>query len=478
MDTDVLVVGAGPTGLLLANELQLAGVDTLVLERLPQRTGQSKALNLQPRTAELLQLRGWLEPVLNRAVATVPGGHFCGLPLDYTVFDTAFPYQVGIPQARVEEFLEGRLAEHGVPVLRGHELADFAQDADGVTATVTGAGGHRRLRARYLIGADGGHSAVRKGLGVAFPGRDGRMSAVVADVVLEGPGAAGGEWRLPEFEPNENGVCFLLPLGDGLHRLVLGGPAQQGVERSAPVTEDEVSTGLRLHHGDAVRLRELRWGSRFTDASRQVERYRDGRVLLAGDAAHIHTPMGGQGLNLGVQDAFNLGWKLAAELHGWAPPGLLDSYHDERHPVGAMVLENTRAQGVLSLPDLDVLSLRGIFAELLATPEANRRIAGMISGLDIRYRMPGEPAHPLLGARLPGIELLGGRGLLLSAQGRPDLAGAVAPWSDRVDCTARDGGDGPSILVRPDGYVCWVGEGADGGLREALHRWFGAPARV
>ncbi|GAA2251682.1 FAD-dependent monooxygenase [Kitasatospora cystarginea] len=479
MDADVLVAGAGPTGLLLANELQLAGARVLVLERMPQRTGQSKALNLQPRTAEMLQLRGWLDAVLGRAMATLPAGHFAGLPLDYTVFDTPFPYQVGIPQARVEEFLEDRLTGHGVPVLRGHELLDLAQDDQGVTATVAGPDGRRTLRARYLVGADGGHSTVRKRLGAAFPGRDGRVSAVVADAVLEGE--AGTEWRLPELEPDENGVCFLLPLGDGLYRLVLGGPAQQGAERTAPVTEEEIRAGLRLHHGDTVRLRELRWASRFTDASRQVERYRHGRVLLAGDAAHIHNPSGGQGLNLGMQDAFNLGWKLAADLAGWASPGLLDTYHDERHPVGAMVLENTRAQGVLGVPDPDVRVLRGVFAELLATPEANRRIAGMISGLDIRYPIAGEPEHPLLGGRLPRIELRSGRGLLLWSAGRADLAGAVAPWADRVDCAVgaatRDGAD-LSVLVRPDGYVCWVAEGAAGQPKDALHRWFGEPARA
>ncbi|WP_052681545.1 FAD-dependent monooxygenase [Saccharothrix sp. ST-888] len=329
MDTDVLVVGAGPTGLLLANELQLAGADALVLERLPQRSGQSKALNLQPRTAEILQLRGWLEPVLDRAMATIPGGHFAGLPLDYGVFDTPFPYQVGIPQARVEESLEQRLAACGTPVRYGHELLDIRQDGDGVTAEVAGPDGRRQLRARYLVGADGGRCTVRQLLGAAFPGRDGRISAVVADVLLDGGETAPAEWRLPDFEPDENGVSFLLPLGDGVYRLLFGGPAQQGVERSVPVGEDEVRAALRLHHGDTVRLRELRWASRFTDASRQVEHYRAGRVLLAGDAAHIHLPAGGQGLNLGMQDAFNLGWKLAAELHGRAPE-LVRCGHDGR----------------------------------------------------------------------------------------------------------------------------------------------------
>nr|WP_280696085.1 FAD-dependent monooxygenase [Kitasatospora sp. GP82] len=475
-DMDVLVVGAGPTGLLLANELQLAGASALVLERLPQRTGQSKALNLQPRTAEILQLRGWLERVMSRAVTTVPGGHFAGLPLDYGVFDTPFPYQVGIPQARVEESLEDRLAEEGVPVLRGHELVDFEQDSDGVTATVAGPAGQRRLRARYLVGADGGRSTVRHLLKAAFPGRDGRVSMVVADIVLDGASELSDEWRLPSLEPGDNGLFFLLSLGDGVYRVLFGGPRQQELDRSAPVTEDEVRAALRPHHGGRLRLREVRWASRFTDASRQAERYRDGRVLLAGDAAHIHLPAGGQGLNLGMQDAFNLGWKLAAQIQGRASEGLLDTYHAERHPVGAMVLENTRAQGVLLVTDPDVLALRATMAELLTLPEANRRIAGMISGLGIRYEMPGSPTHPLLGARLPGIELPTGRGLLLESAAHPSLTAALAPWADRVDRAPTPFPDAQAVLVRPDGYVCWVGRSDDAHLSTALHRWFGAPS--
>ncbi|WSI55100.1 FAD-dependent monooxygenase [Streptomyces platensis] len=271
MDTDVevLIAGAGPTGLLLANELGLAGVRTAVVERLPQRTGRSKALNLQPRTAEVLDCRGLLEPVLDRSQALLPSGHFAGLPLDYGALDTAYPHQVGIPQARVEEFLEDHLAAYGVPVLRGRERAALA--------------------------------------------------------------------RCP-------------------------GPPRT--------------------------LRAVRWASRFTDASRQAERYAVGRVLLAGDAAHLHAPAGGQGLNLGMQDAFNLGWKLAAVARGDAPDGLLATYHAERHPVGARVLANTRAQMVLTLPDPDAVVVRELLADLLTTPEANRRVAAMISGTTSATRCP------------------------------------------------------------------------------------------
>ncbi|MEV6669718.1 FAD-dependent monooxygenase [Streptomyces sp. NPDC051162] len=464
MDTDVIVVGAGPTGLTLANELGLAGVRAVVLEKLPERTGQSKALNLQPRTAELLRMRGWLEPVLDRAVTTLPAGHFAGLPLDYTVFDTRFPHQVGIPQARVEEFLEDRLAAYGVPVLRGHELTGFTQDADGVTATVAGPRGTHTLRAAYLVGADGGRSQVRKRLGVGFPGRDGRLSMVVADVVLADDSALPTTWRLPTFEHGPDAEPFLVPLGDGVFRLLFGGPEQQGLGRDAPVTEDEVRAALRPVRGIRPELREVRWASRFTDASRQAERYVNGRVLLAGDAAHIHFPAGGQGLNLGVQDAFNLGWKLAAQVEGRASEGLLETYHSERHPVGAAVLRNTRAQGVLLIPDDDVLALRGIVSDVLATPDGNRRVAGMISGLDIRYEMPDAPAHPLLGARLPDVELPHGRGLLLGG-------GTAGPWQDRVDTGGPKGRE--ALLVRPDGHVCWAGPAEGDVPRAALTRWFG-----
>ncbi|MFF2813460.1 FAD-dependent monooxygenase [Streptomyces sp. NPDC058000] len=498
-DVEVLIAGAGPTGLLLANELGLAGVRVAVAERLPHRTGQSKALNLQPRTAEVLDCRGWLEPVLDRSLALLPSGHFAGLPLNYGALDTAFPHQVGIPQARVEEFLEDHLAEYGVPVLRGRELTSFRQDAHGVTTTLLGPDGAEcTVRAAYLVGADGGRSAVRRILGMPFPGRDGRVSMAVADIELAAvepeSNDPGKSWRLPDLSPNPEGVAFLLPLGDGVHRLILGGPEQQGIDRDAPVTADEVRAALARCPGPPRELRAVRWASRFTDASRQAERYADGRVLLAGDAAHIHAPAGGQGLNLGMQDAFNLGWKLAAVVRGWAPDGLLATYHAERHPVGAQVLANTRAQMVLTLPDPDAVAVR----DLLAAPEANRRVAAMIAGTDIRYPMPGEPDHPLLGARAPGVRLPSGRGTLLADAGSV-VAAAREGWADRVErldrrdrldrCDSLDRRDSPgrldrgpaadgdeALLVRPDGHVCWAGPGDDAdGLRAALARWFGAP---
>ncbi|MFI7229704.1 FAD-dependent monooxygenase [Nonomuraea angiospora] len=467
MDVDVIIVGAGPTGLMLAAELGLAGVSAVVVEELPARSGQSKALGLQPRTAEVFEARGLLGPLTDRAIQRVPGGHFAGLRLDFTAWDTAHPYMLGIPQGRVEELLEARAAELGVKVLRGRGLTALAQDDQGVTAVA----GAARLRGRYLVGCDGGRSTVRELLGIGFPGLDGRLRMAVADLTLTGP--APTSWSLPVMTPSAAGKGYLAPLGDGVYRFLFYGPEQQALPRDAPITPDEVGRALARSFGPGVALTEVRWASRFTDASRQVTRYRHDRVLLAGDAAHIHSPMGGQGLNLGLQDAHNLGWKLAARIEGLASDELLDTYHAERHPVAARVLANTRAQAVLLVPDEENLALRDIVEELLTVPEANKVVAGMISGLDIRYPLPGPP-HPLLGRYLPGLDLRAGRAVLLSGSER--LRAAAAPWSAWVgyEVTGRELG-AEAVLVRPDGYVGWTGsDGAS--LADALSRWAGPPA--
>jgi 2-polyprenyl-6-methoxyphenol hydroxylase-like FAD-dependent oxidoreductase len=478
---DVLVVGAGPTGLAVAAELALAGAAALVLDALPERSGQSKALALQPRSAELLDARGWLDPLQPHIRAFLPAGHFAGLPLDYAVLETPFPHQIAVEQARVEELLERRLASS---VRWAHACTAIRQGREGVAATVETPAGAREFTARYLVAADGAHSTVRRLLGDPFPGRPARMRMAVADIVLaRKPPGLGEEWAPPEF--GGGGFGYLLPLGGGVHRVLFGGEEQQGLDRTAPVTAEEVQRALEPLHGEDVEVGEVRWGSRFGDASRQVEQYRHGRVLLAGDAAHVHLPAGGQGLNLGLQDAFNLGWKLAAAIRGHGRP--LDTYHGERHPVAARVLVNTRAQGVLTVPDPDLLALREILGDLLADPSANRRIAGEVSGLDIRYPMPGRP-HPLLGARLPHTiatgpiraSLRAGRPMLLDATGAQALRDAAEPWLDRVDHLplrgARTGAEG--LLVRPDGHLCWAT--ADGhdlrGLTDALEHWFGGPA--
>ncbi|TDQ00291.1 FAD-dependent monooxygenase [Labedaea rhizosphaerae] len=452
-EPDVLIAGAGPTGLMLAHELQLSGVDTVVVERLAERPGWSKALNLQPRTAELLELRGLLDRMRDDVVTTLPAGHFAGMELDYRELDTTQPWQLGIPQARVEAHLEAALAS---PVWRERTVEGFVQDDTGVTVTVDGS----PVRARYLVGCDGGRSTVRKRAGVPFPGRDGRVSGVVADVVLaDGPT---GDWTLPALG---TGPMTVLPLGDGAHRVLIAG-AEQQVPRDTPITDDEVRRGL----GEAHELVSVRWASRFTDATRLVERYREGRVLFAGDAAHIHLPAGGQGLNLGLQEAVNLGWKLAATVRGWAPDGLLDTYNAERHPVAARVLAAAQAQGVLMVPDPDVVALRGVVEELIRA--AGPAMAERVAGLDVRYPIGG--SHPLTGRRLPPVDRISVTGPGLGA-GRGVLIGpSPVPrgWEDRVD-HAKTNAALPAVLVRPDAHIAWV-EG-DGPLTEALARWFGGP---
>ena len=446
-DVDVLVIGAGPTGLLLACELELAELSVVLVDQATERSGQSRALGLQPRSAEILHSRGLLDPLMSDTIELVPGGHFAGLPvpLDYHTWDTEFPYQVGIPQAKIEQFLEDRLAQRGVPVQRGVALLGLTQDDDRVTATFEDG---TTIGASYLVGCDGGRSMVRKLSRIAFPGRDGRFSAVVADVVLADKRQGQGGWQLPSLVPQNGAVMSTLPLGDDVHRVLFTGPAQQGIAKDQPVTFDEVSVALSKWYGEDVVLTQLRWGSRFTDAARQAEQYRLGRLFLAGDAAHVHSPTGGQGMNLGLQDAFNLGWKLAAHLRGEASETLLDTYHDERHPVAAAVLANTRAQGVLMVPDEDVACLRGIFVDLLRLPAANHHLAGLASGLGVQYDVPCE--HPLAGRRMPDLELKGPDGnttvFELLHQGRALVLELVG--SELAS----------KAVVRADGYVAWASD--------------------
>lgn len=437
---DVIVAGAGPTGLMTAFELERAGVEVLVLERDPQPTTQSKALALQPRSVELLADRGLLAAIEPYVLARLPAGHFSGIPIDYTDLPTRFPFQLGVEQAHVAAAVEARLR---APVVRDAAVTEVAQDDGGVVVTAGG----RSHRAGWLVAADGGHSAVRRLLGAAFPGSSARFSLLVADVTLAAkPAGLAEDWQLPS-----TGSGFLLPLSGGRYRVVVGGEEQQRLDRDAPVTAAEVGRGLVAAHGPGIEIGELLWASRFGDAARQLERYRHGRVLFAGDAAHIHLPVGGQGLNLGLQDAVNLGWKLAAEVRGHAPGGLLDSYHDERHPVAARVLVSTRAQGVLGIPDPDAIAVREIVTGLLALPQARRAVALELSGLAVAY---------------PGV--LGRAEEPVSADGRGVLVGADLPaaWADRVEARP---GPAPR-LVRPDGHLVWDG---GLGLDDALGRWFG-----
>jgi 2-polyprenyl-6-methoxyphenol hydroxylase-like FAD-dependent oxidoreductase len=502
VDADVVVAGAGPAGLLLASELRLGGVDSVVLERLPAPTGLSKALALLGRVVQALDHRGLLERFdagFVPAAAYSRFAHLGGIPLDVSrLIESAppghFPAPVPARQAQVEAVLEARARELGADIRRGHELIGLSQsqDEDAVSVEARGPQGTYRLRARYLVGCDGAHSLVRKQAGIGFPGTPPTQLHWLGEVTL----AEADLGRLPQrIERTATGLFTVGPLGGGVHRVVVSEWRQppEHVDRDVPPTIEELRAAVRRVAGIDLQMRQPRWLSRFTDAARQADRYRAGRVLVAGDAAHIQLPAGGPGMTNALQDALNLGWKLAAQVKGWAPPGLLDTYHAERHPAAERMLSFTRAQGVLLSPGEHVTALRELMSELLRYQQPLRYVVDRLLDLDVRYEMGGDraKAHPLVGGWAPDLPLRTDRGdtrlatlmhdarpvlLDLSADGWPRAA--AADWTDRVQITAARS-DEPleGILVRPDGYVVWAaaaGHRDPDGLRHALQAWFGA----
>lgn len=472
---DVIIAGAGPTGLMLGCELRLHGVNVVVLERDPEPTKVVRSLGLHARSIEVMDQRGLLERFLAVGRQHPLGGFFAAIrkPAPQRL-DTAHAYVLGIPQTISDRLLTERAVELGVDIRRGHELVGLSQDEHGVRVEVAGPLDGATLRARYLVACDGGRSTVRKLLGIGFPGEPATVETLIGAVEVgvspETLGAVVAEARKTQIR------FGAMPLDDGAYRIVV--PADGLAEdRSAAPTLDEFKRQLRATAGTDLGVHSPRWLSRFGDATRLADRYRVGRVLLAGDAAHVHPPAGGQGLNLGIQDAFNLGWKLAAEINGWAPSGLLDTYEVERRPVAADVLENTRAQMTLMSLDPGAQAVRRLVDELMDFDEVNRHLTEKIIATAIRYDF-GD-GHALLGRRLRDIRLHRGRlyelmhtgrGLLLDQTGRLSLAG----WGDRVDQVA-DGSDElaePAVLLRPDGHVAWVGDDQQD-LRRALVRWFG-----
>ncbi|RPE43810.1 bifunctional hydroxylase/dehydrase [Streptomyces sp. Ag109_O5-1] len=481
---DVIVAGAGPAGLMLAGELRLAGRSVIVLDRLTEPMQQSRALGFSARTIEEFGQRGLLEKF--GELETIPFGHFGGLPIDYRIIEGGNFGVRGVPQSRTEAILNAWATGLGAEIRRGHEVIGTAQDDTGVEVEVATADGVERLRAAYLVGCDGARSTVRRLADIDFPGNSATIEMLMADV-------ATNELRIrPTGEVGGSGMVVVLPLGPQATRVVV-------FERGAGVrpTQEapsfpEVADAFQRVTGEDIHGYRPLWTSYFTDASRQAAAYRAGRVFLAGDAAHIHLPIGAQGISAGVGDVVNLGWKLAAALDGHAPEGLLDTYHTERHPVGGRIVANTLVQRSLYLGGPEMQPLRELFGELVGIEAVRRHLVGLVTGLDITYDM-GEGGHPLLGHRLPDQELIvgdektttyelltRGRALLLNLRGGDALTAAAAGWAGRVDVVtaSRPDPEAPAadLLVRPDGYIAWVSpDGSAEGLTAALERWFGAP---
>ena len=487
MDPEVVIVGAGPVGLTLAIELRLHGVRALVLERLTEPTGLSKALGLIGRSVDTLDNRGLLGRFHARGAVSTPGMlHFSMIPLDPAKLDGLGLRGVFIQQAVTEEVLTAIAAERGVQILRGHEVIALDQDDRGVTLQVSGPDGDRRLRSGYVVGCDGGTSVVRKQAGIGFPGIAPSFLLRLGDVTL-------ADGLTPQDIPGLR-VPFV-PLGAGYYRVIVTEPYPDGLDRDTLMSLDELHASIRRVNGTDVPVSGARWLSRFTDSSRLADSYRVGRVLLAGDAAHIHLPAGGPGLNTGLLDAFNLGWKLAAQVQGWAPPQLLDSYSTERRAEGERVLLHTRAQGaLLGYGDNErVAALREVLRQLFQFEEPVRHLISLMYALDTRY--PTGSEHPLAGRWARDLALTAGadraasgRGVLLDLTGDASMAAEAHDWRHRVDCVAAtpplsSNQDAPAaaLLIRPDGYAAWAaapGCPDAGGLRRALTTWFGAPAMI
>jgi 2-polyprenyl-6-methoxyphenol hydroxylase-like FAD-dependent oxidoreductase len=489
----VVIAGGGPTGLMLAGELALAGVDVAIVERRASRDlPGSRAGGLHSRTIEVLDQRGIADRFLSEGQVTQVG-QLAGVPLDISDFPTRHPHGLGLWQNHIERILADWVGELAVPIYRGREVTGFAQDDTGVDVALSD---RQSLRAQYLVGCDGGRSLIRKAAGIEFPGWDPTISSLIAEAEMAGEPELGirhdaiGTHALGRVE---------YEIRDGEVVYKDGGPVRVMVTEphlgaTTEPTLRDLSEALIAVYGTDYGIHSPTWISRFTDMTRQAAAYRNRRVLLAGDAAHVHAPDGGQGLNTGVQDAVNLGWKLAQVVNRTSPESLLDTYHAERHPVAARVLQNTMAQVALRRPDERTTALRDTIAELIRMDEPRKRFAAMMSGLDIHYDL-GE-GHPLLGRRMPDLDLATANGPLrvftLLHDARPLLLNLgepggfdITPWADRVqmidakyvgpwELPAIGSVAAPiAVLIRPDGYVAWVGERTQLELAEALTTWFG-----
>jgi len=491
----VLIAGGGPTGLMLAAELALAKTDVAIVERrASQDLAGARAGGLHSRTLEIFDQRGIAERFLVEGQQTQPG-YFAGVHLDISDFPTRHPYSLGLWQNHIERILAGWVDELGVTIHRDREVIGFAQDETGVDVELSDG---ESVRAQYLVGCDGGRSCIRKTAGIDFPGWDATTSAIIAQAEL----AATPELGIRNDAVGMHGIGRLdYKIVDGKVVFADSGPVRIMITeaRVGPATEpsvDDLKQAMIGVYGTDFGLHDPTWISRFTDMTRQAAAYRDRRVLLAGDAAHVHSPDGAQGLQMGVQDAVNLGWKLAQVVNGTSPQELLDTYHAERHPAAARVLRTTMAHVALRRPDERTAALRDTIAEFLKNPEPRQQFAAKMFGLDIRYDF-GE-GHPLLGRRMPDLDLLTTNGTLrlysLLHQARPVLLNLGEPGAllgvsraERVQLIdAEYAGDwrlpalGPidapsAVLIRPDGHVAWAGDRTQEGLNQALTVWFGSP---
>lgn len=473
--TDVIVVGAGPTGVMLASELRLHGVDVVVLDKELEPSPMVRAHGIHARTVEIMEMRGLLDRLLPQGQTHPTDRFFAGIePTTPVQLDTTHPYVLGIPQPEVEKVLLEHALTLGVEVRRGREVTGVVADGDG--ATVTLADGER-LHARFVVGCDGGRSTIRKALGIDFQGEPATSGWILGEVELT---TAADEVLAVMTKVRETHKGFgIVPREGGLFSVVT--PAAPPSDDAPPPTIDELRTQLTAYAGSDFGAHSPRWLNRFGDATRLAEHYRVGQVLIAGDAAHVHPPQGGQGLNLGIQDAFNLGWKLAAEIRGWAPDGLLDTYERERRPVAADVLTITRAQALLQSAEPGPRAVRSLFVELMELPGVHRHLIEKVTSLGIRYAVGS--GSDLLGRRQRDVTAAGGgrlypllhrgRGVLVDQTGALSVDG----WSDRVDLVAERSEElpAPALLLRPDGHVVWVGDaGGAAALSASLERWFGA----
>jgi 2-polyprenyl-6-methoxyphenol hydroxylase-like FAD-dependent oxidoreductase len=478
-DTDVIIVGGGPTGLMLAGELAAADVACAVLERRDKESNLTRAFAVHARTLELLDARGVAEELVATGIRVSRLG---SLGLDFSRLPSRFPYLLITPQYETERVLGRRAREFGAKIVPGAEVVGLDQDIEGVDVRVRDADGRvRTLRARYVVGADGAHSTVRRELGLPFPGQAVVRSVMLCDVRLLEPPP-----DIVTARSTGDGFVFMFPFGDGWHRIIAWNPRNE-LPDTAPVDFEEVRAITRQVLGTDPHPHDPRWLSRFHSDERQVPRYRDRRVFLAGDAAHVHSPAGGMGMNTGLQDAANLGWKLAAAVKGWAPEGLLDTYHDERQPVGRRVLWTSGVilRGALIRRRVPRAARDVAVRVLTRVRPVARRMAGAISMIDLAYPAP-LGAHPLTGRRAPDIPLAGhgprtlyhalrpGRFLLVMPPGTDGDASPAAAWGDCVDLVTAGGPTRTTVLVRPDGYIAWAADADErAAVRAALTEWCG-----